>query len=200
VYYGVWADGPIHSTGAITGATKSFIQPHPTDAQKEINYISLEGRASEIYVRGTVDVRAGVTRLEIPDDFRLVARPGSYSAIVTPVGAMASVAVLSQDENGVEVQASRSIRINYVIYAERDAFAGHAPVQDNVHFVPDGPGGFAGTLPPSYKQMLVENGTLNADGTANMKTAERAGWLRVWEARRAQTDRARTETPPRAAD
>lgn len=191
IYYGVWADGPIHSTGAITGATKSFVQPHPTDAAKEINYISLEGRASEIYMRGTIDVRPGVNHLEIPEDFRLVARPGSYSAIVTPVGAMANVAVLSQDESGIEVQASRSVRVNYVIYAERAAFAGHAPVQDNLHFVPDGPGGFVGPLPAAYKQMLVENGTLNPDGTTNMKTAERAGWLAAWEARKADTERAR---------
>jgi hypothetical protein len=200
LYYGVWADGSIHATGAITGATKSFIQPHPTDAGKEINYISLEGRASEIYTRGTIDVRQGTNHIEVPDDFRLVARTGSYSAIVTPVGAMASVAVLSQDENGIEVQASRNARINYVIYAERAAFAGHAPVQDNVHFVPQGPSGFSGPLPASYKQMLIENGTLNSDGTTNMKTAERAGWVKIWEARKPEIERARDLSPSRASD
>ncbi len=177
--FGVYSDGNAHVSGTLTATQKLFVQPHPTDPTREIRYVSLEGPSSEIYFRGSSQVRRGVTRIPVPEHFRMVARSGSYSTLVTPVGSMATVAVLAEGEDGIVVQASRDVKVHYVVYAEREAFRDHQPVAENEHFRPgyEGQGNWhLQNLPASYTRLLVQNGTLRADGTANAETAERAGW------------------------
>ncbi len=181
--YGVYSWGPAHVNGTFTATTKNFVQPHPSDPSKEIRYVSLEGPQSEIYFRGSAQISQGVTRIPIPDYFRMVATPDSYSALVTPVGAMATVAVLSKGGEGITVQASRDVKIDYVVYAEREAVKQQNPVIENVHFRPDPNLDLLAHLPESYRQLMIQNGTLNADGTVNRETAKRLGWDKLWEKR-----------------
>jgi hypothetical protein len=110
---------------------------------------------------------------------------------VTPVGGMATVAVLSEGEDGIVVQASRNVKIHYVVYAERDAMRNPEPIIENVDFRPE-PGAHLAHLPESYRQLMIRNGTLNADGTVNLETARRLGWDKAWEKRRGGP----TPTPP----
>jgi hypothetical protein len=181
--YGVFSAGNAHVQGTLTASMKPFVQPHPTDPTKEIRYISLEGPHSEVYFRGTAQIEQGVTRISIPDYFRMVAAPGSYSTLVTPVGRMATVAVLSEGEEGVVVEASRNVRIHYVVYAEREAAPQASPIVENVHFRPAPDRDLLAHQPDGYRALLVRNGTLNADGTVNMETARRLGWDKEWENR-----------------
>jgi hypothetical protein len=174
--YGVYSDGDAHVQGTFTATTKSFVEPHPLDASKEIRYISVEAPSAEIYFRGTSQISQGLTRIDVPEHFRLVARPGSYATMVTPVGSMATVAVVSEDENGIVIRASRNVKVHYVVYAERNSFAGLQPVVENVHFRPDQDGSFGLALPESYRQLLIQNKSLNPDGTLNKDTAKRLGW------------------------
>ncbi|HEX9147917.1 MAG TPA: hypothetical protein VF958_02025, partial [Thermoanaerobaculia bacterium] len=51
--------------------TKSFIEPHPTDASKAIKYVSLEGPESGTYFRGRARFQNGMARIAVPEDFRL---------------------------------------------------------------------------------------------------------------------------------
>ena len=37
-----------------------------------------------------------------------------------------------------------------------------------------------GSLSDGEKARLIANGTYNADGTVNMETAERLGWVKMW--------------------
>ena len=180
-YYGVYSAGNAHVQGTFTATTKSFVQPHPKDASKEIQYVSLEGPHSEVYIRGTAQISRGVTRIEIPEHFRLVADPDTYSTLVTPVGGMATVAVLSEGKDGVVVQASRNVKIHYVVYAERDAVRNPDPIVENIHFRPNPHTDFLAHLPESFRQLMIRNGTLNADGTVNAETARRLGWQRALE-------------------
>ena len=180
--YGVFSHGNAAVQGALTvtgnfsSANKWFVEPHPYDPSKEIRYVSLEGPHAEVYFRGTAQVSRGVTRIDVPQDFRFVADPQTYSAVVTPLGAMATVAVLLQTPDGIVVQASRDVKVNYVVYAERAAVKNPNPITENVHFQPmGGLDAFSG-MPESYKRLLVQNGTLNSDGTVNRETAQRLGW------------------------
>ena len=182
--YGVYSSGDAHIAGALTATgTKMFVQPHPLDPSKEIQYVTLEGRHSEVYFRGTARIARGITRIAIPDDFVYVASAGTYSTLVTPVGAMATVAVLSEGEDGIVVQASRNVRIHYVVYAEREAVAHPDPVVENVHFRPEPDRDFLAHLPDSFRELLIRNGTLHPDGTVNLETARRLGWERDRERR-----------------
>jgi hypothetical protein len=184
--YGVYSFGPARVTGNLTvdgnfsSANKWFVEPHPHDASKEIRYVSLEGPHAEVYFRGTAQISRGVTRIEIPQDFRFVADPSTYSTLVTPMGAMATVAVMSQGEEGIVVQASRDVKVAYVVYAERQAIKNPDPIAENEHFRPQRDHDVFKSMPESYRKLLVQNGTLNPDGTLNMETARRLGWDKEW--------------------
>ena len=178
--------GNTHVAGTFTASTKSFVQPHPTDPAKEIRYVSLEGPQADVYLRGTTQVSRGVTRIPIPEHFRFVADPATYSTLVTPVGRMASVAVLSEDETGIVVEASRDVKIHYVVYAERSAVKVGDPITENVHFRPGGESDLVAHLPESYRRLMIQNGTLKEDGSVNRETAERLGWSLAGEDLRAE--------------
>jgi hypothetical protein len=178
-----YVDGNLTVTGLINGAMKPFIQPHPFDASKEIRYVSLEGPHSEVYFRGNAQIAQGITRISIPEDFRLIADPQTYSTLVTPVGGMATVAVLSEGRDGIVVEASRDVRIHYVVYAEREAMKSPEPIMENVDFRPKPGGDLLNHLPEPYRRLMIQNGTLNPDGTVNLETARRLGWDKEWEKR-----------------
>jgi len=167
---------------SVTG-TKSFVEPHPFDPSREIRYVSLEGPHAEVYFRGTAQISQGITRIDIPQDFEFVADPNTYSTLVTPVGNMATVAVLSESGTGIVIRASRDVRIHYVVYAERKAIKNDDPIVENVHFRPAADRDVFATLSESYRRLLIQNGTLRSDGTLNMETARRLGWDKVWEKR-----------------
>ena len=178
-------DGTLWVTGNFMSANKFFVEPHPFDASKEIRFVSLEGPQAEVYFRGTAQVSRGITRIAIPQSFRFVADPATYSTLVTPVGAMATVAVVSEGEEGVLVQASRDVRIHYVVYAERRAIKNPDPIAENEHFRPERDHDIFRSMPESYRKLLMQNGTLNPDGTLNLETARRLRWDRMWEKRSA---------------
>jgi hypothetical protein len=188
--YGVFSSGPaivfgdLEVNGDFSSSNKFFVEPHPHDASKEIRYVSLEGPHAEVYFRGTAQVSLGVTRIAIPQDFRFVADPATYSTLVTPVGAMATVAVLAEGEEGVLVRASRDVRVHYVVYAERKAVKNPDPIAENEHFRPQRDHDAFRSMPESYRKLLMQNGTLNPDGTVNMETARRLGWDWMWEKRK----------------
>jgi hypothetical protein len=187
--YGVYSAGPARVTGDLnvqgqfSSANKYFIQPHPYDAAKEIRYVSLEGPHAEVYFRGTAQISRGVTRIDIPQDFLMVADGRTYSAVVTPFGGMATVAVLSQGPDGVILQASRDVKVNYVVYAERSAIKNPEPIVENVDFRPGRDQNALAYVPDSYRRLLIQNGTLNSDGSINMETARRLGWDKEWKKR-----------------
>jgi hypothetical protein len=178
--YGVYSTGNAHVAGTFTATTKSFVEPHPFDPSKEIRYVSLEGPHSEVYFRGTAQIAQGVTRIPIPEDFRFVADAATYSTLVTPVGGMATVAVLSEGEDGIVVQASRNVKVHYVVYAEREAVRNPDPIVENIHFRPEPDDEMLAHVPDSYRRLMIQNGTLNPDGTVNRETAQRLGWDSNW--------------------
>ena len=105
-----------------------------------------------------------------------MASPDSYSTLVTPVGNAASVFVVSEDANGIVVQASRDVTIHYVVYGERDAFKGREAIVANKNFKPVFEGRYFSNMPPVYLQMMTRNGTLNPDGTVNAEKLRSLGF------------------------
>ncbi|HMF10301.1 MAG TPA: hypothetical protein VKJ00_14275, partial [Thermoanaerobaculia bacterium] len=85
----IFAGGNFGASGV-----KTFIDPHPTDANKEIRYVALEGPESGTYFRGRGTFQNGLAVIDVPESFRLVTDPEGLSVQVTPIGAMATVAVL----------------------------------------------------------------------------------------------------------
>jgi len=177
---GIQAFGNTAATG-----TKSFIEPHPTDASKLIRYISLEGNEAGTYFRGREKFQNGIAVIDVPDDFRIVTDKEGLSIQVTPIGQMATVAVESIGLDRIVVRGSRNVEFFYTVNGVRRAYKQYGPIAENEkEFVPhssDEP--MPLYLPEVLKQRLISNGTYRPDGTVNLETARRLGWDKVWEQR-----------------
>jgi hypothetical protein len=177
-----WA---VHAVGAIgaTG-TKAFLEPHPTEPGKVIQYVALEGPEAGTYFRGKARFQRGLATIRVPEDFRMVTDPEGLTVQVTPIGGMASFGVVKMDLDTIVVQGSRDLEFSYLVQGVRASFKEMQPVIRDGTFVPQYP---EAKMPPGLaerqKRVLIENGTYKADGTINLETARRLGWDRMWEKR-----------------
>jgi len=181
--YGVFAEGQIGATG-----TKAFIEPHPTDATREIAYVALEGPEAGTYFRGRGKIHNGTGFIEVPESFRLVSDEEGLTVQITPVGQVANVAVVSFDLNSVVVRSSvKELEFFYVVNGVRKAFKDWEVITENRHYVPEGPEAkMPGALAPEQRRRLIATGIYNEDGTVNLQTAERLGWAKAWRDREEQ--------------
>ena len=184
VFYGVFSNGGTGGTG-----TKSFIEPHKSDPSKVIRYVALEGNEAGTYFRGRGRFQRGIATIEVPEDFRLVTAPEGLSIQVTPIGEMATVAVVSIGLDRIVVRGSRNVEFFYTVNGERAAFKGHKAIGEGVEFIPRKANS---TMPrwlsEGQKRLLIENGTYRSDGTVNMETAQRLGWDRSWDRERTRPE------------
>jgi hypothetical protein len=182
--YGVYAYGDYGGTGA-----KYFVEPHPSDPGKVIRYIALEGPEPGTYFRGRGRFERGIAKIAVPEDFRLVTDEEGLSVQITPIGAMASFAVLEADLHAIVVQSSRSVEFYYLVQGIRRTHKHLAsPITEGAEYMPRS----AESTMPFYltegqKEILIHNGTYRPDGTVNMETARRLGWDKIWEKRNLPT-------------
>jgi hypothetical protein len=179
---GYLGNSGVHSFNDITAAgAKPFIEPHPTDASKELVYVALEGAEVGTYFRGRAKFERGVARIEIPEHFRMLTEPEGLSIQVTPIGEMATFAVARIDLDGIVIRGSRNVEFFYTVNGVRKNYAGFKPIQDNVHFIPSNAEDSMYEWPAAHKSKLKANGTLTSEGKVNMETAQRLGWTEQWE-------------------
>jgi hypothetical protein len=112
--YGLYNIGTI----ACNGCTKLFVEPHPADASKVIHYVSLEGNEAGTYFRGTARTR-GHAVIPVPEDFRLVTDEEGLTVQLTPVGAEATMYVVSEDLNQIVVHSSKDVTFHYLVQGIR---------------------------------------------------------------------------------
>jgi hypothetical protein len=174
-------------TGGLSGTgAKSFVEPHPTDASKEIRFVSLEGPEAGTYFRGRGAFVGGKASIEVPESFRMVTDSEGLTVQITPMGRTASVAVVQIGLDRIDVEATRDVAFSYLVQGQRRAYKDYAIIRDNEHFLPETPNDrLPVSLSPDERQRLINNGTYNADGTVNMATAERLGLVQKWRDREA---------------
>jgi hypothetical protein len=176
---GVFAFGQVGATG-----TKPFIEPHPTDPTEEIAYVALEGPEAGTYFRGRGRFQRGMAVIPVPESFRLVSDSEGLSVQITPVGEMATVAVVSLGLDRIVVKASRDVEFFYTVNGVRKAFKDWQVIRENQVYVPRGPDSKMPTaFSPEQRRRLVATGIYKEDGTVNMETARRMGWDREWAKR-----------------
>lgn len=173
--------GQIGDIGGV--GTKSFVEPHPTDASKNIVYIALEGPEAGTYFRGRGKFERGMARIEVPEDFRFVTDPEGLTVQITPIGGMATVGVMKMGLDEIVVQSSRNLEFSYLVQGVRANYKDRRPIRQGSMFVPAS----ADEKMPAYvegqRRLLIQNGTYRPDGTVNMETAQRLGWDKIWEER-----------------
>jgi hypothetical protein len=193
--YGVYAN---IGTIACNGCTKLFVEPHPADASKVIHYVSLEGNEAGTYFRGTTRTSRGHAVIPVPEDFRLVTDEEGLTVQLTPVGAEASMYVVSEDLNQIVVHSSRDVTFHYLVQGIRPDYKDFKAILEGTEYMPEGPDArMPAAWPEKVKRALISNGTYNADGTINRVTANRLGWDRVWEQRAKAAARAAVAVPLR---
>lgn len=177
--WGVFAGGNIGASG-----TKSFVEPHPTDPGLTITYVSLEGPEAGTYFRGRMRFQNGVARIPVPEHFRLVTDPEGLTVQITPIGAMATFAVMKMDLDEIVVQGSRNVEFSYLVQGVRASFRDLVPLRRGGEFAPrSADAKLPEWLSPVQKRLLIRNGTYREDGSVNSETAHRLGWDRVWAER-----------------
>ena len=174
--WAVYAHGDIGATG-----TKSFLDPHATDASKVIRYVALEGPEAGTYFRGRGRFVNRQAIIDVPENFRMVTEEEGLTVHITPMGGVAAVGVTSVSLQQIVVESSRDVEFSYIVYGVRKGYANFDPIVDGTTFVPRSPSAkMPAWLNASQKQRLIDNGTYNGDGTVNMKTALRLGWDKIW--------------------
>jgi hypothetical protein len=181
---GVWGSAASSSAYAIYGSgdfggtgTKYFINPHPTDPTKQVNFACLEGNESATFFRGSGTLSSGLLLVPVPEDFALVTEPDSLMVTATPVGAAAVVYVDLQSLDGIVIRGNADVKVNYMVTGTRLGHKGLETIRENSSFVPEWRGiPFGSQYKPAYRQLLVKNGILNADFTPNEATAAKNGW------------------------
>ena len=167
----VRADGNSETTG-----TKSFVQPHPTDATLQIVFISAEGPESYTMFRGTVQLVNGVADIVPREDWRLVTSDeADVSVLVTPLGP-ASVWVEQQSREQIVIRGTADVEVTFLVLGVRYGFENHQTIQANTvtPIYKGAPYGLGFTQ--KYQQLLIDNGTVNPDLTPNEATAAALGW------------------------
>ena len=170
--FGIWCGGNFGATG-----TKSFIQPHPDDASKEIHFVCLEGNESGTYFRGSSRLVNGRAVIEVPEEFRLVSENEGVTVQVTAMGPNAGLWVEAKGLDQVVVRGNGEVEFDYFVNGVRRGFADLKLIRENHAYVPELRGVPYGTqYRPGHRRILVENGILNADFTPNEQTAASMEW------------------------
>jgi hypothetical protein len=169
------------ATGTVFGAQKLFVQPHPSDAQKEIQYVSLEGPENGVYYRGSERLVGGEAVLTVPESFRLVARSEGLTVNLTPLGPSAGLYVAEKGLERIVVRenpgGTGDASFDFLVMGVRSALPEHVAITDNVHFAPK-PGTTVepGRMPGAYRELMIQNGTLGPDGAVSLEQALELGW------------------------
>ena len=187
-----WAVHAVGNLGA-TG-TKAFLEPHPKEPGKVIQYVALEGPEAGTYFRGKARFQRGLATIRVPEDFRMVTDAEGLTVQVTPIGGMASFGVVKMDLDEIVVQGSRDVEFSYLVQGVRASFQEMQPVIRDGTFVPQSAEAkIPAALAARQKQILIDTGMYEPDGTVNLETARRLGWDRMWEKRSAPAPEAATE-------
>lgn len=100
---------------------------------------------------------------------------------ITPIGEMTSVAVVKADLTEIVVKGSRNVEFYYAVNGVRRTFKDFQPVGPGREYMPASPDDpMPDYLSAGQKELLIRNGTDNADGSVNMETARRLGWEKKW--------------------
>jgi hypothetical protein len=91
--------------GIVFGDIKSFRTDHPTVAESEIWYASLEGPEAAAYERGSADLINGHSFVPFSDHFKAIANPDDMTVLLTPLSAESEgLAVTQKSKDGFYVR------------------------------------------------------------------------------------------------
>jgi hypothetical protein len=139
---------------------KQFRVTHPLDETKDIRYTCIEGPEAAMYVRGTLKLKDGKAKVELPEHFRLLAGNKNVTVILMPLSAESEgLAVVKKSKDAIEiVELHRGLgnyEVDYEVKAVRKDY------EDNYQVIGDREkspkmGGFSKTYISELNNAKVE--------------------------------------------
>jgi len=127
-------DGDVQVNGnfEVTGNFhKAFVQAHPTDPDKEIVYVALEGGEAGTYLRGSGQLQSGKAVLALPEHFGLVTESSGLTVQLTPRGEWLQLYVVELDTAQLIVREAqgKSGTFDYLIQGVRRGYEQHEVIR-----------------------------------------------------------------------
>lgn len=125
-------DLTVHGNFLVTGV-KSFVQDHPTEDEKSIVYVSLEGPEAGTYLRGTADLINGEAVVELPEHFAFTTNDAGLTVQLTPVGQYLELFVMERTPQRLVIREAngKSGEFDYFVQGIRRGFENHNVIQTN---------------------------------------------------------------------
>jgi hypothetical protein len=127
--------GPLTVGGGLSVVgLKSFLQPHPTDATKNIVYVALEGGEAGTYIRGTGSLVNGEAVVNFPEHFTLVTADEGLTVQLTPRGQWLQLYVAELNTQRIIVREAQkgSGPFDYLVQGVRKGYEHHQVIQDQI--------------------------------------------------------------------
>jgi hypothetical protein len=124
-----WGEVVIDGDLTVYG-NKQFAENHPTDPDKIISYISLEGAEAGIYTRGTAQIIDGETTIDLPEHFSLLASDGNLTVMLTPLGNWLELYVTEKSPERIVVHeaSGKSGEFDYLVQGIRKGHENFQPI------------------------------------------------------------------------
>ena len=106
--------GDVNVVGNFSAATKSFLIPHPTKIDKQLQYGCLEGPENGVYVRG----KTNESIIYLPEYWKALVDEESVTVTLTSINKYQQLYIESQDSMMVKIGNVTGF-YNYVIFGER---------------------------------------------------------------------------------
>ncbi len=119
----------------VASGTKSFVQPHPFDATKEIRFVCLEGNEAGTYFRGRAQLVNGVVEIVVPEDFALVSEVEGMTVQLTARGPGADLWVAESGLDRIVVRGERDVEFDYFVNGVRSGYAGFETIRNRAQRV-----------------------------------------------------------------
>lgn len=162
---------------------KDFVQPHAADPTKQIHYTAVEGGESGVYCRGSDRIETDRVVVDLPDHFATVASDEELTAQLTPRGGWAPLYVenVTPEQLVVAVDESYSgedVAFDYTVNGLREHFEDKSVIRENEKYRPeafDSLEEFEQEMnrEPRIRDILIENGILQEDGSVDEQTVQR---------------------------
>jgi hypothetical protein len=126
---GIYVYGDIEKTGSV-----SFVEDHPTDPNKEIVYVCLEGGETGTYTRGSALLIDGEAVVQLPEHFSMVTSAEGLTVQVTPTSECKGLYIVSKSPTEFVVKelsgGTSDATFDYHVNGVRKGYEDFQPIRD----------------------------------------------------------------------
>lgn len=121
----------IYTDGTIRATRKEFAADHPTDPDKSIIYVSLEGSEDGVYIRGTAQLHNGEAVVKLPEHFGMVTSEQGLTVQLTPLGEWLQLYIVEKSTKRIVVREAngKSGQFDYLVMGVRKGYENHQVIQ-----------------------------------------------------------------------